>query len=382
MRHLKNAYVWTILLILLIISSGFFYTLFSCVAVPEQAQETGTHGWRVWENESFVSFIPQPNKRYCIPSGWESIGAEVDRLGNATFPAAASGIILRSSDFITTHVPIDELGTNINVVYPAQTPDTDVVEYMEIITNAFANVRTLYPNFQTTNLASHTVLITIGIAGDGNDFKTSVYPNPNQHVTVFVRNKNHRRGEALFVHAVAHLFNRHYTEGLAYQENQAPIPTQDWQEVEAAWTEIIFQSDKRLRAERVEQLYGIHKSIVTDVFSVSLEFPFNDKNVYEDVRRKSIILGADPTYGEEQYSHYILAPLLLLAIEGLLAEHSPETSVSALLTQAHQNNQNFFVLASDHLPKETMPTIGNYIFGKELIPYELLVAGLRRYENQ
>lgn len=380
MKHLKKAFMWPIFLVLLLISSGFFYSFYSCAAVPDQAQKTGTHGWKVWANESFISFEPQ-NKRYCVPAGWEVIGAEVDRFGNATFPAGASGILFHTNDFVTYNLPLPDLKTTVRVVYPAKTPEPEVADYLKIITDAFLNVRTLYPDFKITNLASHTVLITVGIAGDGNDFKTSVYPIPNRDVTIFVRNKDHRRGEELFIHAVAHLFNRHFSDGLAYQQNQAPIPAGDWQELEAAWTEIIFRSDSDARSKRIEDLYAIHASVVTRVFSPALDFPFNDRKIYEEVRKKSVILGPDPTYAEVQYGHYVLAPLVLLSVEGLLEQHQASTTVAELLLEAHIKNQSFFVLLTAYLPKEEMKRLFNFLTGEEQIPYELLEAGLLRYDT-
>ena len=365
-------------------STGLWATLYiptaPCTPIPLQTPEKTNHGWNVWSNDSFISFTPTETA-YCIEPGWEPIGASVAESGRATFPIESSGVVIKTSELTSHTIKIGADDTTIRVLFPIHMSTKDSDEYLAIIKRVFNGIGDLYKNFETSQLTGHTVLISEGIAGDGTTIERSVYPTPTKDLTVFVRNKNHWRGEELFIHAVAHLYNRHSTSGLAYQNNQSPVPKDDWQEAEAAWAEIVLRSDHDARSARVQALHAIHESVVSGVFSPALDFPFNSKKVYEEVERKSVILGVNPTYGEIQYSHYVLAPLLLLAIEGLLEMHSTETTVSALLTQAREENQNFFALVSDHLPEEVIPKIDDYIFGREPIPYELLQAGLSRYEG-
>lgn len=349
-----------------------------CTPIPEQEPEQGNHGWLIWSNDSYKSFIREQTG-YCIEAGWEPIGATLDSAGNAVFPSESGGIFIKTSDFASYQLLLADNETRIRILYPVHLASEEIATYLQAIRAVFTNVLTLYSDFEITNLSGHTVFISVGIAGDANDIETSVYPTPTKDLTIFGRNLNHRRGEELFIHAVTHLFNRHYTQGLAYQDNQAPVPAADWQELESSWAEIAFLSDDTKRQERIKDLYAIHQSVFRETFSPALEFPFNDKTIYDQVRRTSLIPGANSTYGEIQYSHYVLAPLLLVSIDGLLVQQRASTSVSTLIQTARAENKNFFVLLQEYLSPDEIIFIYNFIFGREQIPYELLEVGLKRY---
>lgn len=352
----------------------------SCTPIPQQEPETGNHGWLIWSNDFYKSFTPEQTG-YCIETGWEPVGATIDPAGNALFPAESSGIFIKTTAFTSKPLLLADNKTSIRVLYPTHLTPQVVDEYLRTITAVFNGVSSLYTDFETSKLTGHTIMISVGIAGDANDIETSIYPTPTKDLTIFGRNLNHRRGEELFIHAVTHLFNRHYTEDLAYQENQDPIPASDWQEIEASWAEIIFLSDPDARTRRVQELYDIHKSVISGVFSPALEYPFNKKAVYDEVRRKSVILGTEPSYAEIQYSHYVLAPLALVSVDGLLEKRSASTSVQELIKTARTENKNFFILLQEYLSKDELAQVNSFIFGKEIIPYELLEVGISLYEQ-
>lgn len=379
MKYFSSTRVWLVIIVVSILMYGFFYKSFACISIPKQENVTGTHGWKVWANESFISFAPK-KQAYCVPPGWETIGASVDEDGAAIWPEGVSGVVFRSTDFVSQELPLDER-TTIRVLYTAQMPNNEAVEYLKIVSKSFHDMAKLYPDFDSHQLNSHTVLITIGLAGDGSSFETSVYPAPTKDLTIFVRSKNHPRGEELFTHAIAHIYNRHFDKNLAYQEKQDPIPANDWQEMEAAWTEIIFRSDKNALEQRVKELQATHEAIFTGKFSSELAFPFDNIKIFESVTNKAVAQTENATYGEIQYGHYVLAPLVLLSVEGLLEQHQASTTVAKLLSEAQTKNQSFFVLLTAHLPKEEMKHLFNFLTGQEPIPYELLEAGLLRYDT-
>jgi hypothetical protein len=352
----------------------------SCTPIPQQAPEIGSHGWLMWSNDSYKAFTPE-HTSYCIEAGWEPVGATIDSAGNAVFPTESTGVFIKTSDFIAKEVLLADGETSLRVLYPTKLTQEEIDAYLRTITAVFTDVTTLYATFDTTKLAGHTVFISVGIAGDANDVKTSIYPTPTKQLTVFGRNLDHRRGEELFTHAVTHLLNRHFTEGLTYQQNQAPIPASDWQELESSWAEVAFLSDDRKRLERVEDLYAVHQSVFSGTFSSALEYPFNEKTIYDQVHRTSLILGPNPSYGEIQYSHYVLAPLLLVSIDGLLLQQSASTSVNTLIQTAVTENKNFFILLQQYLSEKELEWVHAVIFGKALIPYELLEAGTLRYSK-
>ena len=362
--------------ITVILCFAVFYTSYSCAPIPHQAKVMGNHGWKVWENESFVSFEPAV-KRYCVPGGWEAIGATVDRFGNATFPAKSTGVIVKTEGFTTKTLPLGGSSNSVQVRYPKNTPEQELAGYFDLIYHSFIDVGQLYPNFHTEQLKTHTVLITVGLAGDGSTFETSVYPNPSKDLTVFVRNKNHARGEELFTHAVTHIFNRHFEENLEYEKNQTPVPADDWQELEATWSEITFRSGDDAREQRVKDLYAIHEAVFDATSSPSLTYPFDDPKIFSDVHNKAVMQREHGGYAEEQYGHYVLAPLVMLAVDGMLEQKHSPTTVNLLLIQIHTENKNFFALLKEYLSEDETSHVLNFLTGKEKIPYELLQSGLQ-----
>lgn len=334
-----------------------------CSPIPVQTPEKAKHGWSVWQNESFKVFTSTQTP-YCLEAGWKEL---------------ENGVVIKTDQFSTHTLLLADGLTSINVVYSIHLPHTEVTQYIELIERTFKTVGSFYGN-NNIELNGHTVLISVGIAGDGSTVERSVYPTPTKNLTVLARNIKHPRSEELFIHAVAHLYNRQLTSGQEYQQNQAPISAEDWQELEASWAEIVFNSDAEARNSRVQDLYEIHEAVQSEIFSPALIFPFNSRSVFEEVRRKGVMLGENPSYSEEEYSHYVLAPLLLVSIDGLLEENNASTSVTTLIQQAQSENTNFFALLQEHLSLEHMTLVNDFIFGRAQIPYTLLETGIATYK--
>jgi len=223
-----------------------------------------------------------------------------------------------------------------------------------MVRNAFERTGALFNDTSRTP-RPHTVLVTAGL-GYTETEEGGVYPDPGKDVSYLILPPEDARAEELFIHAVAHLYNRFQDTGLAYQAAQTPIPSGDWQELEASWTETAFRTSDEGRRSRFEYLYREHVA---------------------HTNRVGIITSPDTSDEDVQYAHYILAPLVMIGIDGLLPESA---SVENLLSNLHANPTVVFMEElQDHLSDAEITNVKSWVGGNAKIPREILLAGLSRY---
>jgi hypothetical protein len=338
----------------------------------------GKHGWEVWSGPTFTSFRQNGN-RYCTPPGWEPVGESKLEQGGATFPLRADGVMVKTSEFKKMNIPLAKNDFALQVLYPVSMSDPERDDYIRIISEAFNNVGTLYPKSPLATPKPYTVLITVGVAGDGIRFENSLYPNPSEFLGVMVRNKELARGEDLFVHAATHAYNRFYPEFKTYQDNQSPIPAGDFEEMEATWSEITFSPTKEALEDRVNDVYKTYEAVMDNNYSESILFPLSEPAVFTSVANKEIAQEKTASRGDEEFGHYILAPLVMVSIEGMLEEHKSKETVNSLLKKVHETHQNFFDLLKNEISNEELTKVMSYITGNNRIPRDLIDAGLKRH---
>ncbi len=272
-------------------------------------------------------------------------------------------------------VSLEKSDFDLSVTYLKAMPEAERNAYVEIIKKAFNDVGSLYPG--STHLPQkHTVLISVGLAGDGNQFETSVYPNPSQYVSVFAKNRNHPRAEELFIHGATHAYNRFHPEFKTYQDNQSPLPAGDFEEMEATWTELTFRSSKDALGTRIDDLYRTYTAVMDNRTDETILYPLSDKEIFEGIKNKSVIVSAQATEGEAEFGHYILAPLVMLAAEGMLDES--DVTIDSILMEVHRTNENFFSVLSRHVDQREMSLILEFIEGRAVIPEDLVRKGEAR----
>jgi hypothetical protein len=199
---------------------------------------------------------------------------------------------------------------------------------------------------------------------------------------MFVRNLDHKRGEELFIHAVAHLHNRYREDLTDYQGTQAPVPREDWQELEASWFEIAFRSSTEGRQRRLTELYAIHTAIKNNTYSPALIFPFSESDLFHKVTQHNVVIRPHSGYSDYQYGHYVLAPLVMTAIEGLLQNYHTGTNIEAILTELHLSaGSNFFEKLRSILPHSEIERIFKWMRGEETIPHDLIFSALEYYDS-
>lgn len=367
-------------LFLLVLAGGVFYIRTStCTPIRDEASERGSHGYRLWQGETLVSFTHEGGY-VCIPDEWEPIGAVDSSKERARFREGDTGVSIKSAAFGSKALSFAHSSYTVEVRYLVSLTKDQLDAYEGAITNAFEKVGALYGDTATGTPRTHTVVITAGLGVSGNE-RDSVYPDPGPDVSYFILPLNHGRAQELFIHAVAHLYNRFSDEPSLYQDAQSPIGAEDWQELEAAWTETAYEPSNYFRKMRLSYLYNVHEDVQTDTFTPSRGAPFNDPTAFA-VMQRSVPTNAQSSFLDTQYGHYVLYPLTLTAIDGLLQKRDAGTDVEQLLIELHAGTiSSFFEKLRTLLPADDMLAIASWMNGTARIPKELIEAGGRLYDR-
>lgn len=353
----------------------YYLTSIGCTSIAPVQVTNGSQGFRTWSGPSLVSF-EHGNKKICIAEGWEAVGVTESGSGWARFKKGLTGVVIRRADFEEKNLAPIFSAYEILLLYPKNTDPSEKELYEATVANAFQRIGKLFNDSKEKPTRAHTVLVTAGVQRD--DGKTTpVYPDPRENLSIYVQSPTSARGEELLIHAVAHLYNRQRDDLIAYQKKQAPLPGQDFQELEASWTELIYRTSKKGREARIQYLYTIHAAVQSNTFSLVQSYPFNTSKEEFDAITPSVIVKSDASFLNEQYGHYILAPLAMLGIEGLL--HEKGTDVETILTRIHTTDENFFTVLEEILGTEDVRTIRSWMLEGRTIPYELVQLGSSTY---
>ena len=342
-----------------------------CAPAPVQEAERGSHGYRLWLGSDLQSFEHR-GERICIPDGWEAIGAQRVIDSWAQFPEGTTGVLIQTERFQTKEFAFEHSSYRVTLLYPVATSESELQEYEHIVRNAFERVGALYPD---ARLARHTVIVTAGL-GLSESEHDSIYPDPGPDVSYLALHPSQSRSEELFIHAIAHLHNRHRPDLTAYTLHQAPLSSGDFQELEASWTETAFEKSDDLRAARLAYLMNIHAAVMENDFSRIEEPPFDNHSDFLMIR-PSAISTTSWTYLDDQYGYYVLAPLALTAIDTLLAPHN--VSVAELLTEIHKTRENFFARLREILSANDVARVERWLRGEERIPEHLIQEAVDQY---
>lgn len=352
-----------------------------CYKVPDYLKPiAGSQGYRIWSGDILKSF-DHKNRPVCVPQGWEAVGATETGVGWAKFEPKLTGVLIRSDAFTLQSIQPKHSIYRVDILYPVTTEENSVQRYIAIIENAFNRTGKLFNDAPKEQRVPHVVLITAGLVGNAYEDATHVYPDPSARVSTFVRTSDSLRGEELFIHAVMHLYNRHQNGALPYQKLQSPFTEEDWQEVEATWAETAFTTSAE-RSGRIVYLYGVHAALRTQNFSLIKEAPFNNQKAFEKIRQSVIVAPGSPSL-DYQYGHYVLAPLSMLAVDGMLQESRADTSVEKILTDIHAGKaSNFFDELQKTLSKEEVQRARGWFEGRETIPTSVINLVVASYKSQ
>ncbi|TSD05308.1 MAG: hypothetical protein Greene07147_629 [Parcubacteria group bacterium Greene0714_7] len=352
-----------------------------CYKVPDYLKPiAGSQGYRIWSGDILKSF-DHKNRPVCVPQGWEAVGAIETGAGWAKFETNLTGVLIRSDAFTLQSIQPKHSIYRVDILYPVTTTESSIQRYVAIIENAFNRTGKLFNDAPKEQRVPHVVLITAGLAGNADEDATHVYPDPSARVSAFVRTSDSLRGEELFIHAVMHLYNRHQNGALPYQKLQSPFTEEDWQEVEATWAETAFTTSAE-QSGRIVYLYGVHTALRTGNFSLIKEAPFNNQKAFEKIRQSVIVAPGSPNL-DYQYGHYVLAPLSMLAVDGMLQESRAGTGVEKILTDIHAGKaSNFFDELQKTLSKEDVQRARGWFEGRETIPTSVINLVVASYKSQ
>ncbi len=374
MRKVVSPTTLGFILALGVASTALYLSPLGCAAPRAQEAQEGSQGMRVWNGERIQSFV-HSGERICIPRGFEAVGAAHAGFGWASFPASRTGVLIESTFFKTETFSPPGSRYRISLRYPETTPESEAEAHRTRVERVATATAELFSDRGGIFRTPHTVLVT---AGAETTAGLRVYPDPHKTLTVAVYEPEHIRSEELLIHAFVHLYNRHQPLN-DYLENQSPIPASDFEEFEATWAETRLRETPAGRRERIEYLYNVHLAVRENDFSRIEYAPFNNRTQFEDITENAIV-SSDAEYLDVQYGHYVLAPLAMVALDGLLRESGSQESVASFLHTIHQNPaQNFLALVTTELGLEGAEQFMNWINGVETVPRDLIDRALASY---
>lgn len=308
---------------LILILSGMVFALVtlspSCEPIAPERPTPGSHGFRLWSGATLVSF-EHTGGRTCTPAGWQPIGAESVGSDWAVFRDGSTGVFIQRDAFASTTLAFEHSSYEVSLTYPIETPPELLSTYTAMVRNAFEGIGPVFGDDSRYPTRAHTVLITAGIPFSEEE-SASIYPDPGPEVSYLILKPSQRRSEELFLHAIAHLYNRFQPNYvLEYQAHQSPATSEEWQEFEATWAETAFRTSEEGRVARLTHLLERQSSAEKD----------------------------------DAYLHYVLSPLVMAGIEGMLKKHETGTDVATLLRAVHADNRNFFDSLPLPLPEKAL----------------------------
>ena len=375
LEPMKRALILTVCGVLVVLVFSF---MSGCKSIGTIEETRGTHGFRHWSSDTLNSFSTE-NNRICIPHGWMSVGVR-ERNQNSALFEGESGFIIRTDAFASTTLTFAESSYIVTLLEPVGDSAERRTEIEAMVRNAFEHIGALYGDRGGTPHV-HTILVTAGLSGADTEAQ-SIYPDPNKRVSYIILPPAHPRSEELFLHAVMHLYNE-YDPRIPYAAAQAPFTDADFREMEAAWGELAFESSDRNRLARGEYLLNVHEAVVTKDFSRISAPPFTDAEAFARMLGK-LPVPADASYDDldTQYGHYVLGPLILVGIDGMLKAHGTSESVETLLTKVHTGALvSFYGALRTELPDSDIQTLKSWIDGGAAIPEDLVRAGIARYDR-
>lgn len=350
-----------------------------CVMIGTQENKIGSHGLIYWIGPTFKSFV-HSELPVCIPDGWKSMGEIAEGNGWAKYEKYKAGVMIREDGFYTIKIKSNNRSNKITIYYPVETSQMDIGRYVDIVQNAFDRVENIYPETEASREIE--VLVTAGLAGNTKEPTTRIYPDPNENLLFIVYTPQRYRSDELVIHAVMHLYNRFRTDMTEYLGYQEPFGADEWSELEATWTETAFNKDAIKRFKRIEYLYNVHNAVRTKNFKLISEAPFNDKEAFEKINQAvEVKLGSE--FLDYQYGHYILAPLSMIAVDGMLYDHKSGETVETILTKIHRDPSiNFVSEISKILTKEEVADFISWTSGQKTVPMKLVFSTVQRYNTK
>jgi hypothetical protein len=357
------------------------YTLFfgsDCTTIGSKSPVEGSQGYRIFTNDVIKSFDHR-GQSICVPEGWVAVGAVETDTDTARFEKGSTGVLIQQAAFGAKVLRPEGSSYEVTVLYPIGTPRDAVPKYATLVETSFEKVATLFNDVPRDTRTPHTVLVTAGIAGNTIDDGTRVYPDPTKDLSIVMRTHEQERTTGLFLHAAVHLYNRFNTDTSAYTSSQKPFNADEFQELEATWAEVALSDNSEATLDRLMYLYKIHSAVVTQNQSLATEPPFNDADAFAHIV-PTVFVRNSKNYLDYQYGHYVLLPLTVAAVDGLLYERQTGLTVEKILTDTHTGKRtNFMTALTEVLSAKDYANVERWLSGGSQIPLPLVETATSRY---
>lgn len=348
----------------------------TCETVGQQKVQESSHGLLYWNGPNMLSFAHSDNP-VCVARDWEPLGYVTKGNGWARYIKDKSGVMIKSDEFVKKVVK-SKGGTNeISIFYPINISRDESMKYISIVQNVFDRVESIYP--KPTETQKIDVLVTAGLAGSTSTNRTRIYPDPSESLMFVFYKPEYYRSNELLIHAAMHTYNRFRTDFTEYLKHQEPFGVDEWSELEATWAETAFNDKTLGRLKRIDYLYNVHTAVRTGNFKLITEAPFNDKEGFEKINQ-TVMVKMGSQFLDYQYGHYVLAPLSMIAVDGMLYGHKSHETVETILTKIHKDPSiNFVNEISKILTKKEVADFISWTSGQKTVPMNMVFLMAQRY---
>jgi hypothetical protein len=309
------------------------------------------------------------------------IGADRIDAGCAWFPPRQATLFIKPEFWQVESIHSAEADLTLQLLSLKSIPPEDLDWWRGLIVETYRDVAPLFPlGLPRDQALPHVILVTSGIAGDGTRRSGRLFPEPGPNLTNLFYNPENGRGRDLFIHTTTHLFNKRRPRPET-QPNEDGLRRVEYRELVASWAEIAFNPDTDYVRNRVAFLMRQHVAL-TD----------GDPDTWPDagavVRIKSYEgpFGLPPAAPKKsaaarEYAHYFLGPLIMLAIDGLLAKRGAEVSVRLMTRNIHAGNSPGLLASLRRFLPDRFEQIRSWMDGTGQIPAGLVERGLARVQG-
>ena len=348
-----------------------------CRELPDHQGKKGTQGWRTWFDDGLRAFDHE-GQYFCVPDGWSPVGTLEDEGHRARWNEKQTAVLIADDAWNVSPTDYSE-DFPVRLFWSVELGAKHLDQVDGLLTHAFAEIGSLYAPLPEALSSEHHFLVTVGHGGNTRTYNSRIYPEPGPDMSICVRDPDQSRGHELTIHAVAHLYNRHRVgraEGI-----EPPIPQKDWEEFVATWTETAIILDHRGRMKRLKYLYNVHTAVQTGQHELITGPPFDDLERFRQITPNVVVREDQPSI-DMQYGHYILAPLAMVAAEGMLVAEGSEDTMFDVLRDTHAGEEDFFGELEERVGEKGLAAFKSWIHEGQTIPKELVWKGAERYRDR
>jgi len=346
-----------------------------CIQPPAYTAQVTKHGHAHWADGRLIAFSHN-GEDWSLPPGWVPVGADRVRGTCARFPLTQAAVLVLRDQFRFRPIEIPQLQIRVWRVAPVEFDAARLAIVDAMIASTFEAVADLFPlGLRRGQRADHSVLVTVNLAGDGSQPEARLFPNPGTNLSVIFSNLDDPRGRELFIHTSTHLLNRRRARRQTEPEERA-LPRAEYQEMVATWAELALIDDAR-RSERFDFLMQNYQAVMDGDIATTPSNPLLEP--LSGWQGPIGLHGVEPmSFEVSEFQHYVLAPLLMLAVDGLLERAGATPSLLDLLREVHAGRHRGLLAAlAKHLARTEVAMVRGWISGVR-VPEELARAGLVR----